>query len=285
LKLQGSGSARRAALPALLGCACATIIACVAAGAAAQDAPVVVPTESTDAAQAVCVTPDAMARLNGSLPSTTRRFKAGQPITIVAVGSSSTFGHGASKDIYKYPTRLGEELLKRWPRHIVTVVNKGISGEDVDENLLRLQKDVLDAKPQLVIWQIGTNALLRHEDPQHFRTALQKGISLIKATGADLILMDLQFAPKVSEASGYQSMLDLFDAIGKRNQVPVFHRFALMHYWSKSMQDQYQDMVYEDGLHMTDRSYGCLATVLADAIAYSVSPTPARAKKLEAARR
>lgn len=258
-----SGRVRRALLGASLACAFTAV--------QAQDSPAVVPVP--DATQAVCVTPKAMARLDGSLPATQRQFRKGRPITIVAFGSSSTFGHGSTQVIYTYPSRLGEELQKRWPTHAIKVVNKGVSGEDADEELLRLKRDVLGDKPQLVIWQIGTNAVMRNVDLDEFEKSVQKGVTQIRATGADLVLMDLQFAPKVADASGHQKMLELFDKIGKRNKIPVFHRFAIMQYWSGEMHDRYvKDMVYNDGLHMTDRSYGCIATALADAIVYAVEP-------------
>ncbi|CAN5177335.1 hypothetical protein BH09PSE6_BH09PSE6_29860 [soil metagenome] len=233
-----------------------------------------------DATQPVCITPKAMAHLDGSLPATRRQFRSGGPITIVALGSSSTFGHGSTKVIYTYPSRLAVELLQRWPKHKINVINKGVSGEDVDEELLRLERDVFADKPQLVIWQIGTNAVMRNVDLGEFEKKVQQGITRIRATGADLLLMDLQFAPKVADAKEHQKMLELFDAIGKRNKIPVFHRFAIMHHWADSMQDRYvKDMVYSDGLHMTDQSYGCIATALADAIFYAVQPERDDARK------
>jgi hypothetical protein len=61
-------------------------------------------------------------------------------------------------------------------------------------------------------------------------------------------------------------MLEHFDALGERNHLPVFHRYAVMHFWADRMQSRYVTMLSSDGLHLNDTSYGCLAERLADAI-------------------
>jgi len=46
--------------------------------------------------------------------------------------------------------------------------------------------------------------------------------------------------------------------------VPLFRRFAVMRYWHD--QPDASTLVGDDGLHMNDAGYGCLATGLADAL-------------------
>jgi hypothetical protein len=57
-----------------------------------------------------------------------RKLTTTQPITIVAVGSSSTEGAGASSKTANYPTRLEAKLRKRFPGHPITVLSRGIGG-------------------------------------------------------------------------------------------------------------------------------------------------------------
>src|SRR5262249_35240017 len=87
-----------------------------------------------------------------SLPLTHARLLTAQSLPIVALGSSSTEGIGASDRAHNYPSRLEAELRQRFPRSEITVINRGVSGDDSDGMLERFQRDVLDLHPDLVIW-------------------------------------------------------------------------------------------------------------------------------------
>ena len=63
-----------------------------------------------------------------------------------------------------YPSRLEQELKDRYPGAEIRVINHGVGGQDVGEELTRLDRDVLAEHPDLVIWQLGTNAVLRRDD-------------------------------------------------------------------------------------------------------------------------
>jgi len=51
----------------------------------------------------------------------------------------------------------------------------------------RLQSSVIDAHPDLVIWQVGTNAVLRNLDPTETANLVEDGVTRIQAAGADLV--------------------------------------------------------------------------------------------------
>src|SRR6185312_9954610 len=99
-----------------------------------------------------------------------------QTLTILAMGSSSTEGVGASSPAATYPSRLEAELRGRFPDSDIRVINRGKGGEDAPEELVRLERDVAIDDPDLVIWQIGTNAALRKIDPSVERDVLRRGI-------------------------------------------------------------------------------------------------------------
>ena len=214
----------------------------------------------------VCAAPAALGRLTDRLPKTRAALTAGRPLRIVALGSSSTAGAGASADRYSYPSRLAVELAQRMPTATVEIVNRGVNGEDAWENMKRLESDVIAAKPDLVIWQMGTNAILRDVDYDDFDRVVQSGIERLQSVGIEVVLMDLQFAPRVTEVPDHHRMLEHLDSLGMRNHVPVFHRYAVMKSWADAMQGRYVGMLSSDGLHLNDTSYGCLAERLADAI-------------------
>jgi acyl-CoA thioesterase I len=223
--------------------------------------------EDDAAPRDVCAVPSALLHLSQPLTSTRSALANGRPFKIVTLGSSSTAGAGASASRFSYPSRLAVALAQRYPGATVQIINRGINGEDAWENLARMDIDVLAAKPDLVIWQMGTNAVLRDVDYDDFDRAVQQGIDRLKGAGIEVLLMDLQYAPRVAEVPNHTRMLEHFDSLGERNRIPVFHRYAVMKSWSDTLRGDYVSMISSDGLHLNDTSYRCLAERLADAIA------------------
>ena len=147
------------------------------------------------------------------------------------------------------------------------MLNRGKGGEDVSEELARLDRDVIAEHPELVIWQVGTNAVLRRDDLAADRTLIERGVAQIKESGSDVVLMDLQYAPRVLARPAYAQMEQLIATVAENAGVGLFHRFEIMRYWQTAQQADTPKMVGPDGLHMTDRSYGCLAVELAEGLA------------------
>ena len=79
--------------------------------------------------------------------------------------------------------------------------------------------------------------------------------------------MNPQYAPKVIVKHDAELMVDLIGRAAKENNVDLFQRFALMRYWRLTEGIPFETFVSPDGLHLNDWSYGCLAKLLAGAIA------------------
>src|SRR5205814_9464102 len=92
----------------------------------------------------------------------------------------------------------------------------------------RHERDSLAEHPDLVIWQVGTNAVLRRDDLAADAELLERGVAQIKKSGADLVLMDLQYAPRVLARPAYAMMEQVIADTAERSQVAVFRRFAMM---------------------------------------------------------
>jgi lysophospholipase L1-like esterase len=229
------------------------------------------------AAETRCAAPAELTRLEAPLPRTAARLRAGAPLRIVAMGSSSTAGFGASAAGKAYPPRLAAELRQRLPAQKIEVLNKGVGGEEARDMVRRLEKDVLRHDADLVIWQLGTNSVVRDEDLARFEQVVRGGIDRIRKAGIDILLMDMQYAPKVTAHPQHLEMERRIDTVAAEAGVPVFHRFALMRHWVTSGHLTLKQMLSPDGLHLNDLSYGCLASRLADAIitaASSTTPAP-----------
>jgi len=207
-----------------------------------------------------------MTRFRVKLPNTAGTVRSRKPLVIVAIGSSSTQGVGASDPAHAYPALLAEELHHRWPQLPVTVINKGVGGELVSQMLARFERDVLSYHPQLVIWQTGSNRVLTSENIEGYADTIREGINRLKAARADVVLMDPQFAPRVLARRMHLPVVDSIAAVANDTNVAVFQRFAVMRHWISSRQYKIEDIVSSDGLHMNNLSYSCIARLLADSL-------------------
>ncbi|MCA1478821.1 SGNH/GDSL hydrolase family protein [Bradyrhizobium sp. NBAIM08] len=219
-----------------------------------------------------CLPPKGGSKAMGSLPHVASKLAAGQPVVIVAFGSSSTQGFGASSPEFNYPNRLAAQLRRHYPTADISVINAGVGGEDAPEMMKRLQTQVIDRHPDLVIWQVGTNAVLRNLDPADTAKLVEDGISRIQAAGGtDIVLVDPQYSPAVNqrkESAG--KMIKLLGNVAELRKVGIFPRFEVMRDWHENQSIPVEGFVIADGLHMNDWGYACFAQLLGDDIIRSV---------------
>jgi lysophospholipase L1-like esterase len=218
-----------------------------------------------------CLPPKGGSRSMGSLPHVAGKLAAGKPVVIVAFGSSSTQGFGATSPEFNYPNRLAAQLRRQYPTADITIVNRGKGGDDAPEMMKRLQTEVIDLHPDMVIWQVGTNAVLRNLDPAETAKVVEDGISRIQAAGADLVLIDPQYSPAVTaKAENAGKMVKLLGKVAELRKVGVFPRFEVMRDWHEKQAIPIENFVISDGLHMSDWGYACFAQLLGDDIIRSV---------------
>jgi lysophospholipase L1-like esterase len=255
IRSAAADSAKRLALAVLLACAAAAAVQAQAQAQAqapqAQDVP-------------KCSAPAEAAGLE-NLPANFREKVAERrPLKVVAIGSSSTFGTGASSPGKSYPSQLEAELKARLPGVPVTVLNKGIGGEEAPQMIARFDADVFEEAPDLVLWQVGSNSvLMNHPTPGE---VIREGVESLKASGAEVILVNPQYAPKILAKADVGHMVDVITATARDSQVGLFNRFAIMRYWFESERISFEQTLSSDGLHMNDWSYACTAKLLANAL-------------------
>ncbi len=206
------------------------------------------------------------------------RLAHGGPLKIIAFGSSSTAGAMASSQAATYPSRLAAYFKRRFPDLEVTVLNRGVGGEEAADMLKRLDKDVIDERPDLVLWQVGTNAVLRDHPVENTMRLVDHGIARIKETGADIVLIDPQYSPAVIAKPEAEPMVDALAAASKRDNVALFRRYAVMQQWRAREQMSFESFVSPDGLHMNDWGYDCWATLIGGAIVDATIPVTAVAR-------
>lgn len=218
-----------------------------------------------------CHSPKGVSKSMGSLPHVASKLAAGAPVVIVAFGSSSTNGYGATSAEFTYPNRLAAQLRRQYPTADITVVNRGKGGDDAPEMMKRLQAEVIDMHPDMVIWQVGTNAVLRNLDPTETANLVEEGVARIQAAGADLVLVDPQYSPRVNEhPESTGKIVKLLGRVAELRHVGVFPRFEVMRDWHEKQEIPIDNFVISDGLHMNDWGYACFAQLLGDDIIKSV---------------
>ena len=99
---------------------------------------------------------------------------------IVCFGDSLTRGVGAGKG-NDYPSRLAEMTG-------VEIINSGVSGDTTADGLARLEADVLDYEPDVVLITLGGNDLKNRVSVDTARANLSEIIQRIQAGGAMVIL-------------------------------------------------------------------------------------------------
>jgi lysophospholipase L1-like esterase len=164
------------------------------------------------------------------LPHLAERLARNGDVTIVAIGSSSTSGEGGIKPIKPYPAYLQDMLRQQYENPQINVINKGVGGQEAPDELQRMQ-DVIDAKPALTIWQLGTNAVWKDQNLDQVDMAIKKGLRLLKNQQMDVILMDIQYAPAVlaeNKIGGALRMQSLIAQAAAAANVSVFRRFEMM---------------------------------------------------------
>jgi acyl-CoA thioesterase-1 len=171
------------------------------------------------------------------LPNLVRSLKQ-RNTKIVAFGSSSTAGR---PPVVPFPAYLelmlrgafGVQMIDRFGKRMINVINRGIGGEEATTEMLRIQSDVIDEAPALVIWQVGTNAVFRNTEFvfEEVVDAIADGLNRLSKIPADVILMDSQYTAAVVTPGKKElsdRMVKRISELAEAAGVDVFRRYALM---------------------------------------------------------
>ncbi|MBU2167169.1 MAG: hypothetical protein KKF88_04960 [Alphaproteobacteria bacterium] len=237
----------------------APLLAVLALGACAP-----VPGPSTIRAFEVPVTCPVSAdkfQANGGLARSRTALQAGS-LTILAVGSSSIEGVGASRPDLGYVPLVEAGLREAFPDTRITVINRGIGGETTADTVNRLQAEIDAARPHLVLWQLGTNDMLRDLTLARVVADFERGRDILEAAGVDVVLIDPQRLPEDTDNAGFRGRNSLLagvsgtiDYLGAREGYAVAPRFSPMSGWAGLEGGG----VGPDDLHLNDAGYACWA--------------------------
>jgi acyl-CoA thioesterase I len=203
-----------------------------------------------------------------ALPRVAQRIASRTALHIVAFGSSSTEGVGATSPAATYPSQLDAYLSGRLPG-TVEVVNAGVGGEDADDMARRLPR-IIGAKPDLVVWQTGSNDPLRGVPVERFAAETRAGILAMRQAGIDVVLVNQQYCPALESHDDFPAFRNAITQIGADLGVPVVDRYGLMRRWLSQGAVKREALLSPDNLHMTDGGYAMLAKAIGEEILAAV---------------
>ncbi len=195
-----------------------------------------------------------------------RKHAERRTITIVAIGSSSTAGSDLPDPKLAYPAHLEAWLNARHGAAQFKVINKGKGGEGIVETAARFADDVIALKPDLVIWQLGANDIVRNVDLTAAEASVEKGLAELAAAGVPVLMMDSQAAPRVQAGANREAVDRMLRVAARKHQLPYWSRYELMSAILASGAAKPVDLTKADDLHMTVAMHVCTAAALGDAM-------------------
>jgi acyl-CoA thioesterase-1 len=207
-------------------------------------------------------------KLRHPLKSLSRALRAKPHVKVLAIGSSSTVGLGASSPTATYVARLEPTLEGALKGIDFDVIGRGMSGEVAQGAANRMRKEVEDANPDLVVWQVGTNDALRHVELDKFKNCLKTTLAWLAGMGVDVVLINPQYGESLVKDTYYEQVVVAIADVARQAGVLLVDRFDAM----RELQRERGDRFYltADRLHMNDVGYRCMAEQLARAIVGSL---------------
>ena len=199
-------------------------------------------------------------------------------LNILAIGSSSIEGIGASHVDRGFVPLLQSDLRARLPEVAVNVVNRGVGGESAHETVNRLEGEIQRHQPDLVIWQVGTNDVFRARPWNDVAADIHRGEDILSRYNVDVLLVDPQRMPDNAvnfpgKNPALGEVARLLAVEGNRVGYAVQRRFEAMSGWEKLTRGG----IGPDDIHMNDDGYACWASMTAEGLAAAVSAPPVQA--------
>ncbi len=224
-----------------------------------------------------CQAPAQMIYSAGPLPRMERLLKASsKKIKVLAIGSSSTVGVGASAPRFTYTSMLEGELGRAVNGLNVKIITRGVSGEIADGTAERIKLEVALTRPDLVLWQVGTNDALARVPVSEFAQTVSRTLKWLKGANVDVVLVGMQYTKKVAKDAHYKLIKDALKQVAQEENVALVKRYDAMQYMEEARAKM--SFITADDLHLNDLGYRCMAEHVARGILVSVFPKAPEAK-------
>ena len=251
-------------------CSLATALLCTPVTAAAQELAAADVRSLSLPSSPPSLSPDCRSkRLPGDafrrpLRTLRRAVRANRAVKVLAIGSSSTVGVGASSQAATYVAKLETSLEGTLKGLDFEVIGRGQSGEEAEGAAARMKREVEEAKPDLVVWQVGTNDALRHVHLDSFKQCLKTTLAWLKDQRIDAVLVDPQYGDALAKDEHYEGVVGAIAEVARERGVLLVDRFEAMRELARQNGDRFY--LAPDNLHLNDTGHRCTAEQLARSI-------------------
>ncbi len=195
---------------------------------------------------------------------------AAKQLDILVLGAGSSLLPGSSGAHEAYPARLQHALAAQLPGVTVNVAPDVKPKRTAPEMVNALPAALASVKPQLVVWQTGTADAIRAIDPDQFSQALDRGINIARAAGADVVFVNPQYSPRTESMIALGTYAEDMRWVAVQQEIPLFDRFSVMKLWSElGTFDLYSAT---KKLDTAVRVHDCIGRLLADLIIEANKP-------------
>lgn len=203
-----------------------------------------------------------------ALRSVRRAIIEKRPVRVIALGSSSTVGIGASSPLASYPVRLENDLEGVIEGLQVEMFPRGQSGEVAEGAAERLKAEVAEIKPDLIVWQVGTNDAVARIDADDFGEQLRETLSWLASHNIDVVLIDPQYVERLSKDTRYTGIVNEIATVASEKRILLVNRYDAMA--DLAREHPGSSYLSNDRFHLNDLGYRCMAEYAARAIVAGV---------------
>jgi acyl-CoA thioesterase-1 len=193
-----------------------------------------------------------------------RAVREGRPVKVLAIGSSSTVGVGASSPSATYVAKLERTLEGTFKGLDFDVIGRGRSGEEAQGAADRMKREVEEVRPDLVVWQVGTNDALRQISIDRFKQCLRTTLAWLREQRIDVLLVDPQYGDALTKDEHYERVVAAIADVAREARVLLVDRFEAMRELHRQRGDRFY--LAADDLHLNDTGHRCMAEQLARSI-------------------
>lgn len=162
-----------------------------------------------------------------------------------------------------------EDMLKFALKGIdVDVINRGTGGEVAQTSADRIRSEVALVKPDLVLWQLGTNDALARVDPDQFTEIVKSTVDWLRANDIDVALVGLQYTSRFARDENYFAIKRALEALARQENILYVKRYEAMKFIAQTRAKVH--LMTSDNYHLSDLGTQCQAEHIARAVIASL---------------
>lgn len=224
-----------------------------------------------------CGTASHLVQVDAALPRAAEAIDKTKSLTIVVAGTTSSSLPGAEGANLAYPARLEVALGKKLPGVAVKVIPYVAPRQTAAAMAQNFPKILKTDKPALVVWQTGTYDAMQGIGPDPFQTTLEQTVEMLRAGGADVIFVNMQFSPRTDAVLASQAYAEAIRWVALEHGLNLFDRQGIMRQWSEL--GTFDLMAATKSLDTAAQVHNCIGRLLADLVADALKMNETESKE------